>query len=165
MWDFFQKIGPVWTGVLILTTSGFIFTLWTFWGTVERYSFLVKNRLNGNRKRYALRQVRHEGFRVCGHLMCIMGVCLSAYLITTTWYPPLPEEARRILRYRDLLFLGISFKMTWNSILDLVDRRKGYRGFLLAKKPRTENALANDHLLTDALDRDDVESTDNADHS
>ena len=162
MWDFFQKIGPMWTVTLILTISGFVFTLWTFWGTVERYWFLRSHNLNGNRKRYAVRVMRHEAFRVIGHILCIVGVWLSAHLVTTGWYELLSEEAQDTLHYRDWLFLSISLKMTLNSILDLYDRRKGYRGFLLTNKKRPSNET---RVLDPGSSVDfDPDSPDDADH-
>lgn len=108
--------------LLIFTVSCLLFTAGTLFGAERRRRELKRARLNGPRRCYANRVVRHEAFRFAKHVIIV------AMVVATI------REIPWLLQWRNLGIAVVGGLIGVNSLLDLIDRRSGFRGYLRVQR-------------------------------
>lgn len=108
--------------LLILQFSWWVFTVCTLVGAERCRRELRQAGLNGPRGRYANRMVRHEAFRLVKHTLVLGLIFIAAF------------DIPHLLQWRSAGISAIGFLIGTNSLLDLLDRRAGLRGYLRGKK-------------------------------
>jgi hypothetical protein len=121
MWDFSGIVAKL---VLVIATSGLVFTIWVFGDALNRLKLLRAHGQNGNRRRYMQRVVRHETFRLIKHSLLVVAAMITIM------------DLEHYLVIRNWIVIAVSILMAENSLLDLIDRRRGYRGYLREKEKK-----------------------------